>query len=171
MPLSTSRPADVASSVFGVVVKAGVPLPDVATPEALKAAVLNARTISYPDPVAATVSGGYIESVFDQLGIKDAARAKAALKPMGYLVGEAVENGEAELGLSFMSEFTADDDLAVASFPDALQKAQLYSSAVFAQSANVDAARSFIAFVTSAAARAKLAAAGVVPATQGSPQP
>ena len=165
----TRRP--VASSVFGVVVKAGVPLPDVATPEALKAAVLNARTISYPDPGAATVSGGYIESVFDQLGIKDAARAKAALKPMGYLVGEAVENGEAELGLSFMSEFTADDDLAVASFPDALQKAQLYSSAVFAESADVDAARSFIAFVTSAAARAKLAAAGVVPATQGSPQP
>jgi molybdate transport system substrate-binding protein len=156
----------VASSVFGVVVKAGAPLPDVATPEALKAAVLRARTISYPDPVAATVSGGYIESVFDQLGIKDAARAKASLKPMGYLVGQAVEKGEAELGLSFMSEFTADEDLAVVEFPAALQKAQLYSIGVFTGSANVEAARAFVAFVTSAAARTKLAAAGVVPAAQ-----
>jgi molybdate transport system substrate-binding protein len=157
----------VASSVFGVVVRADAPLPDVATPEALKEAVLRARTIAYPDPVAATVSGGYIESVFEELGIKDAARAKAALKPMGYLVGEAVKKGEAELGLSFMSEFTADKDLAVVSFPDALQKAQLYSIGVFAESANADAARAFIAFVTSPAARTKLAAAGVVPAAPG----
>ena len=161
----------VASSVFGVVVKAGAPLPDVATPEALRAAVLGAHTISYPDPVAATVSGGHIENVFDQLGIKDAARAKASLKPMGYLVGEAVESGEAELGLSFMSEFTADEDLAVVSFPDALQKAQLYSGGVFSGSSNVDAARAFLEFITSAPARAKLAAAGVVPAAGSSTQP
>ena len=154
----------VASSLFGVVVRADAPRPDVSTPEALKQAVLRARTISYPDPVAATVSGGYIESVFDQLGIKEAARSKAALKPMGYLVGEAVERGEAELGLSFMSEFTGDEDLAVVSFPEALQKPQLYSIGVFAASANADAARAFIAFVTSPSARAKLAAAGVVPA-------
>ena len=94
--------------------------------------------------------------MFDGLGIKEAARSKAALKPMGYLVGEAVENGEAELGLSFMSEFTADEDLAVVSFPAELQKPQLYSIGVFADSANADAARAFIAFVTSPAARAKL---------------
>jgi molybdate transport system substrate-binding protein len=154
----------VASSLFGVVVRADAPLPDVGTPEALKAAVLRARTISYPDPVAATVSGGYIESVFEQLGIKDAARSKAQLKPMGYLVGEAVEQGEAELGLSFMSEFTGDDDLAVVGFPAALQRAQLYSIGVFAGSAQADAARAFISFVTSPAARATLTAAGVVPA-------
>ena len=101
----------VASSLFGVVVRADGPSRDVATPEAFKETVLRARTISYPDPVAATVSGGYVESVFAELGIKDAAHAKAQLKPMGYLVGEAVANGEAELGLSFMSEFVANPAL------------------------------------------------------------
>jgi len=50
-------------------------------------------------------SGGYIESVFQQMGIKEDAKKKASLKPMGYLVGEAVAAGEAELGLSFISEF------------------------------------------------------------------
>ena len=49
-------------------------------------------------------------------------------------------------------------------FPEALQKPQLYSIGVFAESANADVARAFIAFVTSPAARAKLTAAGVVPA-------
>jgi len=130
----------------------------------LKQTVLRARTISYPDPVTATVSGGYIESVFEQLGIKEAARSKAALKPMGYLVGEAVQNGEAELGLSFISEFTANEALAVVRFPDALQKPQLYSVGVFAGSQNTAVARELIAFVTNGAAREKLAAAGVIPA-------
>ena len=154
----------VASSLFGVVVRAGGPTPDVATPEAFKDAVRRAPTISYPDPVAATVSGGYIESVFAELGIKEAARGKAQLKPMGYLVGEAVASGEAALGLSFMSEFVANPALTVVPFPDALQKPQLYTAGVFAGSSNADAARELLAFLTSSAAREKLSAAGVVPA-------
>ena len=154
----------VASSLFGVVVRTGSPSPDVATREAFRETVLRAPTISYPDPVAATVSGGYIESVFAELGIKDTARGKAQLKPMGYLVGEAVLKGEAELGLSFMSEFVANPALTVVPFPDALQKPQLYTAGVFAGSAKAAAARELIAFLTSAAAREKLSAAGVVPA-------
>jgi molybdate transport system substrate-binding protein len=154
----------VASSLFGVVVRAGGPTPNIATPEAFKETVRRALTISYPDPVAATVSGGYIESVFAELGIKDTARAKAQLKPMGYLVGEAVASGEAELGLSFMSEFVANPALTVVPFPEPLQKPQLYTAGVFAGSSNAAAARELLAFLTSSAAREKLSAAGVVPA-------
>lgn len=154
---------DVASSLFGVVVKRNAPTPDVSTPAALKSAVLAAQTISYPDPVLAAASGGYIESVFQKLGILDSAKMKASLKPMGVMVGEAVEKGEAELGLSFMSEFVADKNLKVVAFPDTLQKPQLYTAGVFAGTANADAARAFIAFVTRPEARAKLTAAGVDP--------
>jgi molybdate transport system substrate-binding protein len=154
---------DVASSLFGVVVKKNAPTPDVSTPNALKDAVLAAHTISYPDPVVAAASGGYIETVFRRLGILDSAKKKAALKPMGVMVGEAVEKGEAELGLSFMSEFVADKNLKVVPFPGALQKPQLYTAGVFAGTANADAARAFIAFVTRPEARAKLKAAGVDP--------
>jgi molybdate transport system substrate-binding protein len=155
----------VASSLFGVVVKAGLPAPDVSTPEALKQTVLRARTIAYPDPVTAAVSGGYIESVFEQLGIKNEAKSKSSLKAMGYLVGEAVANGEAELGLSFISEFTANPELQVALFPDALQKPQPYAAGLFAGTANADAARAFIAYVTSPDVHDRLKAAGVNPAT------
>ena len=156
---------DVASSLFGVVVKRDAATPDVSTPEALKKAVLAARTISYPDPVAAAASGGYVETVFRQMGILEATRKKASLKPMGVMVGEAVEKGEAELGLSFMSEFVADKNLKVVAFPAPLQKPQLYTAGVFAGTKNEDAARAFIAFVTRPEARAQLKAAGVDPAT------
>ena len=163
--LAAGTRTPVASSLFGVVVKAGAPRPDASTPAALRETVLRAATISYPDPVAAAVSGGYIETVFAQLGIATEAKNKASLKPMGYLVDEAVAGGEAELGLSFISEFIANDELQVVLFPAALQKPQLYSAGVFATAPNADAARAFIAFVTSAAAREKLRAAGVEPAT------
>ena len=162
--LAAGTRVPVASSLFGVVVRAGGSSPDVATPEAFRETVLRAKTISYPDPVAATVSGGYIETVFAELGIKDTARGKAQLKPMGYLVGEAVVNGEAELGLSFMSEFVANPSLEVVPFPRALQRPQLYTAGVFARSANAAVARELIAFLTTAAAREKLSQAGVVPA-------
>lgn len=158
----TRRP--VASSLFGVVVRADRPAPDVSTPDKLKQVVLAARTISYPDPVVATISGGYVETVLEQLGIKEQARSKASLQPMGYLVGEVVQRGEAELGLSFISEFTKNDALQVVRFPVELQKPQLYAAGVLAGAANAAAARELIAFVTSAAVRDKLTAAGVVPA-------
>jgi molybdate transport system substrate-binding protein len=161
--ISPGSRKDVARALFGVVVKATAPTPDISTPEALRKAVLAARSISYPDPILAAASGGYIESVFQRLGIKDEANKKAALKPMGVLVAEAVANGEAELGLSFVSEFVADKTLKVVMFPDAIQKPQLYTAGVFAGSPNADAARAFLAFVTSPAARAKLKAAGVDP--------
>src|SRR5438093_9344338 len=67
----------VASSLFGVVVKAGTAMPDISTAERLNKAVTAARNISYPDPVLAAASGGYIESVFQQMGIKEDAKKKA----------------------------------------------------------------------------------------------
>ena len=158
---------DVARALFGVVVKTNAPTPDISTPEALKKTVLGARSISYPDPILAAASGGYIESVFQRLGIKDEARKKAVLKPMGVLVGEAVAKNEAELGLSFVSEFVANKTLKVVMFPDAIQKPQLYAAGVFAGSPNADAARAFLAFVTSPAGRAKLKATGVDPVAPG----
>src|ERR1051326_3697089 len=157
---------DVASSVFGVVVKKDAPTPDVSSSDALKKAVQSAPHISYPDPVAAAASGGSVETVLKQMGILEESRKKASLKPMGYLVGESVEKGESELGLSFMSELIADKNLKVVPFPASLQNPQLYTAGVFAGTPNADAARAFIAFVTRPENRAKLKAAGVEPAVR-----
>jgi molybdate transport system substrate-binding protein len=164
--LASTR-ADVANSLLGVAVKKGAPLPDIATPEAFKNAVLSARSISYPDPKLGATSGVYIESLFEKLGIAGPAKAKATVKPIGAQVADAVAKGEIELGLTFLSELVPNKEITLAGpFPDAIQNPTLYTAAVSSGSANAQAARAFVAYIASAEAAGTLKAAGVAPAGQ-----
>ncbi len=157
--------ADVANSLLGVAVKKGARSPDIATPDAFKNAVLAARSISYPDPKLGATSGVYIESLFQKLGIAEAAKAKAFVKPIGAQVADAVAKGEIELGLTFLSELVPNKEITlVGPFPDAIQNPTLYTAAVTSGSANDEAARAFVAYITGAEAAGPLKAAGVSPA-------
>jgi molybdate transport system substrate-binding protein len=159
--------ADVARSLLGVAVKKGAPAPDISTADAFKKAVLAARSISYPDPALGATSGVYIESLFKRLSIADQAKRKTVVKPVGAAVAEAVAKGEVELGLTFVSEFVANEDVAiVGAFPASIQNPTLYTAGVAAESANPDAARAFIAFVTKPESRATLKALGVDPVSK-----
>src|SRR6266581_423315 len=81
---------DVARSGVGVAVKAGAPKPDISTPEALKAAVLSAKSIGYSREGA---SGVAFARVVERLGIADQVRAK--YKDTGTKAGEMVAAGGA----------------------------------------------------------------------------
>jgi molybdate transport system substrate-binding protein len=157
--------ADVANSLLGVAVKAGAAAPDISTPEAFRKAVLAARSISYPDPALGATSGVYIEMLFQRLDIADEAKKKTTVKPIGAQVADAIAKGEIELGLTFLSELVPNKGVTIAGpFPDAIQNPTLYTAAVMSTSANADAARAFVAFITSPAAAPVLKAAGVAPA-------
>jgi molybdate transport system substrate-binding protein len=159
--------ADIARSLLGVAVKKGAPAPDISTADAFKKTVLAARSISYPDPALGATSGVYIESLFKRLSIADEAKRKTVVKPVGAAVADAVAKGEVELGLTFISEFVANEGVAiVGTFPDSIQNPTLYTAGVAAESANPDAARAFIAFVTRPESRATLKALGVDPASK-----
>src|SRR5438046_3415241 len=80
---------DVARSGVGVAVKAGAPRPDISTPEALKSAVLAARSIGYSQQGA---SGVAFAKVLERLGI--AEQVKAKYKDTGTKAGEMVAAGE-----------------------------------------------------------------------------
>ena len=60
----------------GVVVKEGGPVPDVSTPEKLKAAVLTARSLTYTDPAAPNTSGAIAGAALAKLGILDEIKGK-----------------------------------------------------------------------------------------------
>jgi molybdate transport system substrate-binding protein len=159
--------ADVANSLLGVAVKTGATAPDISTPDAFKQAVLAARSISYPDPALGATSGVYIESLFKRLNIADAAKKKASLKPIGAEVAAAVAKGEIELGLTFLSELVPNKGVKIVGpFPNAIQNPTLYTAGVMSDSANGEAARAFVAFITSPAAAQVLDAAGVAPTAQ-----
>ena len=58
----------VAKAVIGVAVKAGQPLPPLATVEDFKQAVLRAHKVAYIDPASGGCSGIYLDGLFKRPG-------------------------------------------------------------------------------------------------------
>src|SRR3979490_3233601 len=95
--VSGSR-VDIARSGMGVAVKAGVPKPDISTPETFKQALLAAKSVAYTDPASGGASGIHLVKVLDQLGIAAQVNAKAKLG-QGTPTGACWVNAEAELAI------------------------------------------------------------------------
>src|SRR5215467_4596153 len=94
-----------AASYVGAVVRAGAPKLDVTTPDGLKRAILAAKTVALSDPKAGTQLGATFIGAADRLGFgaELRSRTKLILGP-GSDVAEAVARGEAELGVTLISE-------------------------------------------------------------------
>src|SRR6266540_4458415 len=92
--------ADVAKSGIGVAVRAGLPKPDISSGEAVKKAVLAAKSVAY----SSGPSGFYLADLFKKMGIADQIEDKVKQTPSGVQVGEVVARGEADLGFQQMSE-------------------------------------------------------------------
>jgi molybdate transport system substrate-binding protein len=151
---------DLVRSMVGLAVKAGAPKPDIATAEALKAALLAAKSIVYSRLGA---SGVYFAGLIGRLGIADAVNAKAIIIPSG-LTGEPVARGEAEMAVQQLSELKAVPGLdIVGPLPASLQTPSTFSAAVFTGSANGEPARKFLQALASAEAAAAYRAAGLEP--------
>jgi molybdate transport system substrate-binding protein len=86
-----------------VVVKQGGPVPDVSTPEKLKAAVLAARSLTYTDPATPNTSGAIAGAALAKLGILDEIKGKTRHAALA-VGGELVAKGEVELGFFNLSE-------------------------------------------------------------------
>src|SRR6267378_4297425 len=94
-----------AASYVGVAVRSGAPKLDVSTPDGVKRAMLMAKTVALSDPKAGTQLGVTFIGVADRLGFGAdlRSRMKLILGP-GSDVAEAVARGEAELGVTLISE-------------------------------------------------------------------
>ena len=152
---------DIARTGIGVAVREGAPKPDIATPEALKQALLAAKSIAYVDPASGGTSGIYFATVLQRLGIADAVKDKSILKPGGF-VAELVARGEAELCVHQISEILpVKGATLVGPLPRELQKVTVYSAALPARAPGGEPARALIEFLSRPAFKAKLAAAGL----------
>ncbi|SDB69334.1 substrate-binding domain-containing protein [Belnapia rosea] len=123
---------DLCVSVIGVAVRAGAPRPDIATPEACRAALLGARSIAYS---RAGASGIFFAGLIERMGIAEAINAKATVIPQG-LTGELAARGEAELAIQQVSELmTVPGVDIVGPLPEALNTRAVFSAGVFAGAA------------------------------------
>jgi molybdate transport system substrate-binding protein len=136
---------------IGVAVRDGAVVPDVATPEAFRAALVAARSIAFTNPAEGGTSGIYFTGLAERLGIGDAVKAKAVLTKGGREAAVEVAQGRAELAIVFISEAVAVKGVKLAGpLPAPLQDYSVYAAAIPASSTDPAAARAFVAALASA---------------------
>jgi molybdate transport system substrate-binding protein len=91
---------DWVNCAVSVAVPATARAPDISTPEALKAALLAAPSISY----STGPSGNYLAELFEQWGIAQAIQSKLKVPPPGLPVGSLLASGQVALGFQQRSE-------------------------------------------------------------------
>ena len=155
---------DLVRSLIGVAVKTGAPKPDISSPDALKRALLAAKTIAYSD----SASGVYVSTeMFAKLGIADEMKDKARKIP-ATPVGEIVAHGDAEIGFQQFSELKPVQGIdIVGPLPNELQKVTVFSAGITTGSKEPDAGKALIKFLTSPAASAEIVKSGLEPIMPG----
>jgi molybdate transport system substrate-binding protein len=151
---------DLVKSPIGIAVKSGAPKPDISSADAVKRALLAAKSIAYSD----SASGVYVSTeMFQKLGIAEAMKDKARKIP-ATPVGEIVAKGEAEIGFQQISELkpVAGIDI-VGPLPDELQKITVFSAGIASTSKEPGAGRALIQFLASPDARTELIKSGLEP--------
>lgn len=98
--LQAGSKVDLVRSGVAVAVRAGSPLPDIASEDALKQAVLAARSISY----STGPSGVALARLFEHWGITSEIQGRLVQAPPGVPVGALVARGEVALGFQQLSE-------------------------------------------------------------------
>jgi molybdate transport system substrate-binding protein len=155
---------DLVKSPIGIAVKSGAPKPDISSADAVKRALLAAKTIAYSD----SASGVYVSTeMFARLGIADEMKDKARKIP-ATPVGEIVAHGDAEIGFQQISELkpVAGIDI-VGPLPDDLQKITIFSAGIASGSKQPDAGKALIKFLASPEARAEIVKSGMEPISSG----
>jgi molybdate transport system substrate-binding protein len=136
---------DLAKSGIGVAVRAGAPKPDVSSGEALKRAVLAAKSVAY----SSGPSGVYLAGLFQRMGIADEIKPKVKQTSPGVPVGEMIARGEAEIGFQQVSELLpiAGIDY-LGPLPPDIQHITVFSGGIHTGAKEADAAKALVKFIT-----------------------
>ena len=135
-----------AKTGVGVAVRAGQPRPDISTADAVKNAVLAAKSVGY----SAGTSGIYLADLFKRMGIAEQIKEKVRRPPSGTPVGELVARGEVDLGFQQASELIHIKGIDyLGPLPPEIQTVTAYTLGLNASSASRDAAMGLIKTLTS----------------------
>jgi molybdate transport system substrate-binding protein len=145
----------------GIAVRSGEPLPDVATPESLKACLMSALALYVPDTERST-AGIHFLSVLRELGIDEALASRMRTFPNGATAMRELASSEpGAIGCTQITEILYTPGIAlVGALPSSFELATVYSAALSAASAQADAAQRFVDLLGSESTRALRAEGG-----------
>ena len=136
----------------GLAAPAGRPVPDIATPETFRAALLAADTIAYADPARGATAGRHVAATIERLGLTEALRPKLRLVPFGVEGITMASRGEVALAFSQATEIINRPGVQlVGLLPDALNLWTVYEAAIVRDG---EEARALLAMMGTEAARA-----------------
>jgi molybdate transport system substrate-binding protein len=160
--------AEFAASYVGVVVRAGAPKLDLATPEAIKRAVLAAKTVALSDPNAGTQLGNTFIATAERhgFGAEVRSRMKLVLGP-GSDVAQAVAKGEADMGVTLISEILPVPGASLGGeLPADFMTPTVMYAFQLSGARNPSTAKKLLAFLQSPEARKVIEAKGMKPPKQ-----
>jgi molybdate transport system substrate-binding protein len=144
---------------LGLAARADALPQSVATVEELRKVLLKADTLLFNT----VVSGDQFAAILERLNIADAVKAKVVRLPAGPAIYERVIQGKGNdiaAGVIPLINETKGVRL-LGALPGGLQSYQVYAAAPMTATASPEAARQFVAFLTSPAAKASFSANGV----------
>jgi molybdate transport system substrate-binding protein len=131
---------------IGLGVRAGAAKPDISTPEALKQALLQAKSLTF-NPNGA--SSAYTDKIFAQLGIAEQMKSKIILEAESERSQKDVADGKAEMILTLIPEVTSIPGVQlVGPLPSEVQKYMNFSAGVAAGSKSPERAKALIKALT-----------------------
>ena len=140
-----------------IAVRAGAPKPDIGTADALKAALIAAKSVAYSQDA----SGRHFVSVISRLKLANTLGPKSIIVQG---VGTALEKGEAEIGVQQVAELLQVPGIdIVGPLPGDMQKTIVYVAGVPVEAHGSEAAKALVKFLTSAAAVTVLKQKGMDP--------
>jgi molybdate transport system substrate-binding protein len=148
---------------LGVVVREGAPLPDISTPDAVKAALIKAGSIAYTDPKLGGTSVEHLMKFADSAGIKDEVTRKGVISTGGNDAAAKVADGKAEIAIVPITDIHAKEAKLVGGLPEPIQLWTVYAAAIPKSSADPAAARAFVAAMTAPAMHDRWVKAGWQP--------
>jgi molybdate transport system substrate-binding protein len=151
-----------AYSAVGVAVRKGAPKPDISTVEAFKRTLLEAKSVGLVEQGG---TGIYMKALLPKLGIADAIKDKIKFLPVENPAAKAVANGEAEIGITQVSEILpyAGAEL-VGPLPKEIQLTDAFGIAIGVSAQQSEPANALIRFLAAPAAAPVFKAKGLEPA-------
>ena len=162
--LQPNSETNLANSSVGLAVRKGAPKLDISTPEALRHALLAARSISYTNPAFGGASGVHFGKVIERLGIAEEMKAKTKFPPQGGFTARLLVSGEADLAVQQIGELISFPDVELLGpLPGDLAGVTTMTVAIPSAARQPEAARALIKYLQSPEAMAVMKAKGLDP--------